>query len=133
MPTFSRNLEQTLERAVGYANERQHEFATLEHLLLAILDDEDAIEVLTACGAEFERLRADLVSYIDHQLRDIVNDRVPVSYTHLDVYKRQVYGDGSQTRSLCYVSDLVRGFVSMVDSAVFGPVNLCLLYTSRCV
>lgn len=35
-----------------------------------------------------------------------------------------VYGDGSQTRSLCYVSDLVRGFVSMVDSAVFGPVNL---------
>ncbi len=75
MPAFSQNLEQTLERAITLANERKHEFATLEHLLLALLDDDDAKEVLNACGAEFERLRSDLVSYIDHQLKDIITDK----------------------------------------------------------
>ena len=74
MPSFSRNLEQTLERAISYANERRHEFATLEHLLLALLEDEDAVEVLNACGVEFERLRADLIGYIDHQLKDIISE-----------------------------------------------------------
>lgn len=75
MPVFSRNLEATLERAVGLANIRKHEFATLEHLLLAMLDDEDAAQVLTACGVDFERLRADLVSYIDFQLKDIIVEK----------------------------------------------------------
>lgn len=75
MPSFSRNLEQTLERAVGMANERLHEFATLEHLLLALLDDDDAKEVLAACGVDFERLSADLIAYIDLQLLEIVTEK----------------------------------------------------------
>ncbi len=75
MPVFSRNLEATLERAVGLANARKHEFATLEHLLLSMLDDEDSSQVLNACGADFERLRSDLVSYIDFQLKDIIVER----------------------------------------------------------
>ena len=75
MPSFSRNLEQTLERAVGMANERLHEFATLEHLLLALIDDEDAKEVLAACGIDFEKLSADLINYIDLQLLEIVSDK----------------------------------------------------------
>jgi ATP-dependent Clp protease ATP-binding subunit ClpA len=74
VPSFSRNLEQTLERAVGMANKRMHEFATLEHLLLAMLDDDDAKEVLSACGVDFEKLSADLVAYIDLQLQEIISD-----------------------------------------------------------
>ena len=41
MPTFSRSLEQSLHRALALANERHHEYATLEHLLLALIDDQD--------------------------------------------------------------------------------------------
>ena len=48
MPSFSRPLEETLHRAVHYANERRHEYATLEHLLLALIDDPDAANVMTA-------------------------------------------------------------------------------------
>ena len=53
---LSRNLEQTLHRALAHANERQHEYATLEHLLLALVEDQDAIAVLRACGIDFDRL-----------------------------------------------------------------------------
>ena len=45
MPSFSRNLEDSIHRAVDYANKRKHEYATLEHLLLALLDDTDAAAV----------------------------------------------------------------------------------------
>ncbi len=123
MPTFSRNLEQTLERAVGYANERQHEFATLEHLLLAVLDDEDAIEVLTACGAEFERLRADLVSYIDHQLRDIVNDRVqnarPTAGFQRVIQRAVSHVDSSGRKKVTAANVLVAMFSERESNAVF--------------
>lgn len=123
MPTFSRNLEQTLERAVGYANERQHEFATLEHLLLAVLDDEDAIEVLTACGAEFERLRADLVSYIDHQLRDIVNDRVqnarPTAGFQRVIQRAVSHVDSSGRKKVTAANILVAMFSERESNAVF--------------
>ena len=51
MPSFSRNLEETLHRAVAYANQRKHEYATLEHLLLSLADNEDAAGVMKACAA----------------------------------------------------------------------------------
>ena len=54
MPTFSRNLEQTLHRALALANERRHEYATLEHLLLALIDDADAASVMRACGVDVD-------------------------------------------------------------------------------
>src|SRR5215471_15817919 len=59
MPTFSRNLEQSLHRALGLANERHHEYATLEHLLLALIDDQDAAAVMRACNVELEKLVSD--------------------------------------------------------------------------
>ena len=49
MPSFSRQLEESLHRAVAYANQRKHEYATLEHLLLSLVDDEDAASVMRAC------------------------------------------------------------------------------------
>ena len=64
MPTFSRNLEQSLHRALAAANERRHEYATLEHLLLSLLDDGDAALEGVAAGGERHavhgRCRADL-------------------------------------------------------------------------
>jgi ATP-dependent Clp protease ATP-binding subunit ClpA len=65
---LSRNLEQTLQRALGFAGERRHEYATLEHLLLALSEDEDALPVLKACGVDVEQLRQEVTEFVDHEL-----------------------------------------------------------------
>ena len=57
---LSRNLEKSLHRALAQANERKHEYATLEHLLMALTEDQDAIAVLKACGVEIDKLTDDL-------------------------------------------------------------------------
>jgi ATP-dependent Clp protease ATP-binding subunit ClpA len=63
---LSPNLEQSLHRALAYANERRHEYATLEHLLLALTEDQDSVALLKACGVEVERLRHDLLHFLDN-------------------------------------------------------------------
>ena len=68
MPSFSRPLEETLHRAVHYANERRHEYATLEHLLLALIDDPDAANVMTACNVDLSNLKTALTLYVDTDL-----------------------------------------------------------------
>jgi len=68
MPSFSRPLEETLHRAVHYANERRHEYATLEHLLLALLDDADASAVMSACNVDLTALKTALTLYVDNDL-----------------------------------------------------------------
>ncbi|CAN5285889.1 ATP-dependent Clp protease ATP-binding subunit ClpA [soil metagenome] len=72
MPSFSRNLEETLHRAVAYANQRKHEYATLEHLLLALTEDEDASSVLNACDVDLPTLRTNLVNYLDVELKSLI-------------------------------------------------------------
>jgi len=73
---LSANLEQTLHRALAYANERRHEYATLEHLLLALLEDPDAVSVLRACGVDLDRLRSDLNDYLDNELSNLITVQV---------------------------------------------------------
>ena len=68
---LSRNLEQTLHRALALATERNHEYATLEHLLLSLTEDQDSIAVLRACGVDLEQLLRDLTDFIDNELSDI--------------------------------------------------------------
>ncbi len=72
MPTFSRSLEQSLHRALSFANERHHEYATLEHLLLSLIDDQDAAAVMQACNVDLEKLRRNLVEYIDTELENLI-------------------------------------------------------------
>ncbi|MCF6275993.1 MAG: hypothetical protein L3J05_09550 [Robiginitomaculum sp.] len=72
MASFSPVLEETIHRALTLAADRQHELATLEHLLLALIDDKDANAVLTACDIELESLRGALTSYLDEDLASLV-------------------------------------------------------------
>jgi ATP-dependent Clp protease ATP-binding subunit ClpA len=72
VPSFSRNLEETLHRAVAYANQRKHEYATLEHLLLALTDDDDGSQVLNACDVDLPSLRTNLINYLDIELKSLV-------------------------------------------------------------
>jgi len=72
LPSFSRSLEEGLHRALALANERGHEYATLEHLLLALIDDSDAAAVMRACSVDLDKLRTDLVAYIDNELANLI-------------------------------------------------------------
>jgi ATP-dependent Clp protease ATP-binding subunit ClpA len=72
MPSLTPSLERALERALHLASERKHEYATLEHLLLALTEDEDAAEVMTACKLDIEKLRRDLANYLDNDCASFV-------------------------------------------------------------
>jgi ATP-dependent Clp protease ATP-binding subunit ClpA len=72
---LSRNLEQTLHRALSLASERRHEYATLEHLLLGLAEDTDAATVLRACGVDLDKLRSDLSEFLDKDLAGLATDR----------------------------------------------------------
>jgi ATP-dependent Clp protease ATP-binding subunit ClpA len=73
---LSRNLEKTLHRALALANERRHEYATLEHLLLSLTEDQDAVAVLRACSVDLEKLRRELLNYVDNELSNLISNHV---------------------------------------------------------
>jgi ATP-dependent Clp protease ATP-binding subunit ClpA len=74
VPSFSRHLEESLHRAVAFANQRKHEYATLEHLLLSLIDDEDSAGVMRACDVDLAALRTTLTNYVDNELRSLIVD-----------------------------------------------------------
>ncbi|WP_333823343.1 ATP-dependent Clp protease ATP-binding subunit ClpA [Pinisolibacter sp.] len=74
MPSFSRSLEKALHQALHLANERRQEYATLEHLLLALIDDQDAAAVMRACNVDMDVLKRNLIEYVDTELENLVSD-----------------------------------------------------------
>jgi ATP-dependent Clp protease ATP-binding subunit ClpA len=72
MPSLSRSLEQALHHAIKLATERHHEYATLEHLLLALIDDPDASQVMKACNVDMDALRKTVQKYVDEDLQTLV-------------------------------------------------------------
>jgi ATP-dependent Clp protease ATP-binding subunit ClpA len=71
MPSFAQNLERTLHNALGNASERRHEYATLEHLLLALIGDEDAAAVMAACGVDLAELGEVVKQYLDQEYQSL--------------------------------------------------------------
>ncbi|MGI8931552.1 MAG: ATP-dependent Clp protease ATP-binding subunit ClpA [Sphingomicrobium sp.] len=74
MPSFARDLETTLHNALGEASKRRHEYATLEHLLIALIDDGHASQVMTACGVNRDELKGTVKQYLDGELGALVAD-----------------------------------------------------------
>src|ERR1039458_9843134 len=74
MPTFSRSLEPLLQAALSLANQPHHEYATLEHLLLALIDDQAASAAMRACNVDLDKLRRSLVAYVESELENLVTD-----------------------------------------------------------
>src|SRR5215218_9032660 len=74
MPSFARELEQTLHNALGEASKRRHEYATLEHLLMALVDDTHASQVMTSCGVNRDELKSTVKAYLDNKAGALVAD-----------------------------------------------------------
>lgn len=71
---YSAELAATLHRALAHANRRMHEYATLEHLVLALIDDADAAAVMRACRADLAALKRSLTAFVDDELKGLVID-----------------------------------------------------------
>ncbi|WP_209349105.1 ATP-dependent Clp protease ATP-binding subunit ClpA [Pontixanthobacter sp. CEM42] len=71
MPSFAQNLEKTLHNALANASDRRHEYATLEHLLLALIEDEDAAAVMKSCGVDLGELSEVVKTYLDQEYQSL--------------------------------------------------------------
>ena len=76
VPRFSKEIERTFQRALCDGDERDHQYTTLEHLLLALTDDANASKVMRACGVDLAVLQKSLTGYIENELPAIVTTRL---------------------------------------------------------
>jgi ATP-dependent Clp protease ATP-binding subunit ClpA len=120
---LSPNLEQTLHRALAYANSRRHEFATLEHLLLALTEDQDAIAVLRACGVDVERLRRELTQYIENELANLttghIDDAKPTASFQRVLQRAAIHVQSSGREQVTGANVLVAMFAERESHAVY--------------
>ena len=120
---LSRNLEKTLHRALAYANERRHEYATLEHLLLALTEDQDAVAVLRACSVDLEKLRRELLTYVDNELGNLVashiEDAKPTASFQRVLQRAAIHVQSSGREEVTGANVLVAMFAERESHAVY--------------
>jgi ATP-dependent Clp protease ATP-binding subunit ClpA len=120
---LSRSLEKTLRRALALANARQHEYATLEHLLMALTDDDDAAAVLRACAVEVDRLRASLTDFLDHELTSLavegVVDAKPTAGFQRVIQRAAIHVQSSGRSEVTGANVLVALFSERESNAVY--------------
>ncbi len=123
MPAISRNLKQTLDRALSLARERRHEYATLEHLLLSLIEDPDAAAVLRACAVDLELLARNLREYIARELDNLVNgdaeEAKPTSGFHRVVQRAIISVQSSGREDVNGANVLVALFAERESHAVY--------------
>ncbi len=120
---LSRNLEKSLHRALAYANERRHEYATLEHLLLALTEDQDAMAVLRACTVDIEKLRRELINYVDNELVNLVaaqvEDAKPTASFQRVLQRAAIHVQSSGREEVTGANVLVALFAERESHAVY--------------
>ena len=123
MASFSPVLEETIHRALTYASERKHELATLEHLLLALLDDSDAAAVIKACDVDIDSLRADVTQYLDDDLESLVVDEFeesrPTAGFHRVIQRAVIHVQSSGREEVTGANALVALFAERESHAVY--------------
>src|SRR6201986_3441475 len=121
---LSRNLEKTLHRALAYANERRHEYATLEHLLLALCEDQDAMAVLRACSVDLDKLRRDVAHYVDNELGNLVSTHVedakPTASFQRVLQRAAIHVQSSGREEVTGANVLVAMFAERESNAVYS-------------
>ncbi|PHQ68241.1 MAG: ATP-dependent Clp protease ATP-binding subunit ClpA [Robiginitomaculum sp.] len=123
MASFSPVLEETIHRALTLAADRQHELATLEHLLLALIDDKDASAVLTACDVELESLRGALTAYLDEDLSSLIVEEFeearPTAGFHRVIQRAVIHVQSSGREEVTGANALVALFNERESHAVY--------------
>ncbi|UDF29472.1 UNVERIFIED_ORG: ATP-dependent Clp protease ATP-binding subunit ClpA [Roseateles sp. XES5] len=123
MPTFSASLEKALHQALTYANERHHEYATLEHLLLALIDDADAAAVMGACNVNLDVLRKTVTDYVDHDLANLVTgyeeDSKPTSGFQRVIQRAVIHVQSSGREEVTGANVLVAIFAERESHAAY--------------
>ena len=120
---LSRTLEQTLHRALSYAKERRHEYATLEHLLLALTEDRDCKAVLRACSVDVDNLRGEVTGYLDEELDNLVvehdGDPKPTAGFQRVLQRAAIHVQSSGREEVTGANVLVAIFSERESHAVF--------------
>src|SRR5689334_21237187 len=120
---LSRNLEKSLHRALAHANERRHEYATLEHLLLALTEDQDAVAVLRACSVDLDRLRREVLNYVDNELANLVaahsDDAKPTASFQRVLQRAAIHVQSSGREEVTGANVLVAMFAERESHAVY--------------
>ena len=123
MASFSPVLEETIHRALSLATERKQELATLEHLLLALIDDRDAGAVMKACDVDPESLRADLTHYLDEDLASLVVEEFeearPTAGFHRVIQRAVIHVQSSGREEVTGANTLVALFNERESHAVY--------------
>ncbi|MEZ5818839.1 MAG: ATP-dependent Clp protease ATP-binding subunit ClpA [Hyphomicrobiaceae bacterium] len=123
MPSFSQNLEQALHKALEYANERNHEYATLEHLLLGLIDDRDAAAVMRACNVNLDELRRRVTNYLDTELEGLVRkgaaDAQPTTSFQRVIHRAVVHVQSSGREEVTGANVLIAIFAERESHAAY--------------
>jgi len=123
VPAFSPNLEQTLHRALAEATRRGHEYATLEHLLLCLIDDQDAAAVMRACNVDLDALRASVSTYLDTELSSLIvetgEDAKPTAGFQRVVQRAIIHVQSSGREEVTAANVLVALFSERESHAVY--------------
>ena len=124
MPSFSNTLEQAIHGALALANARKHELATLEHLLLALIDEPDAARVMKACSVNLDDLRKTLMDFIDDDLSTLVTDvegseAVPTAAFQRVIQRAAIHVQSSGRNEVTGANVLVAIFAERESNAAY--------------
>ncbi len=124
MPSFTSTLEQAIHGALAQANARRHELATLEHLLLALIDEPDAARVMKACSVDLDALRKTLVDFIDEDLSNLITDvegseAVPTAAFQRVIQRAAIHVQSSGRTEVTGANVLVAIFAERESNAAF--------------
>ncbi|MEL6523027.1 MAG: ATP-dependent Clp protease ATP-binding subunit ClpA [Pseudomonadota bacterium] len=124
MPSFSNSLEQAIHAALALANERRHELATLEHLLLALIDEPDAAKVMQACSVDLNELKDTLNKFIDNDLSTLVteiegSEAVPTAAFQRVIQRAAIHVQSSGRTEVTGANVLVAIFAERESNAAY--------------
>jgi|TARA_R110001606_G_scaffold19619_18_gene71635 ATP-dependent Clp protease ATP-binding subunit ClpA len=124
VPSFSTSLEQAIHQALALANEHRHELATLEHLLLALTEEPDAVKVMRACNVDLEDLRKTLVDFIEDDLSTLITDvegseAVPTAAFQRVIQRAAIHVQSSGRQEVTGANVLVAIFAERESNAAF--------------
>jgi len=124
VPSFSTTLETAIHQALALANDRKHELATLEHLLLALIDEPDAARVMQACSVDLDALRKTLVDFIDEELTTLItgidgSESVPTAAFQRVIQRAAIHVQSSGRTEVTGANVLVAIFAERESNAAF--------------